>query len=100
MTEQYTTDYFESLELIEAGLDRETADFYFPAGCKESVVPIDGTPLTTEVRSWSIMRLWDLLHKAGIYFYQYDTGDTPEHIMGSLVYAVERAVRKGGIKKK
>lgn len=104
MTQQYTTDYDQSLELLNAGLDRETADYYFKdtqSGRKalewrgEDIV----FPLTAqEVPSWSLAKLWELLNKTGIYYYEYSTGDDLEHVMQSLIYAIERAARKGKIK--
>ena len=119
MTPNYTTDYMQSLELLQAGLDRETADYVHEQNY-EIVKTEDGMggamaferdgfhvrPRMDDdlfsasiIPAWSMPRLWELLHKAGIYFYEYSTNDAVEHVMESLVYAVERSARKGFLKK-
>ena len=109
----------QSTRLLKAGLSPDTADMWainvHPLkfeGCK---TVNDGDPFTKlslynedplalvdykEVPLWSMAALWTLLNESGIYYYEYNTGDTVESVMESLVYAVERGVKCGIIKTK
>lgn len=87
----------QSLELLEAGLDRNTADYQYD--------DVDGTNVLCEkdeespvVPAWSFGRLWDILHDSGQMFYEYPTTLSADQVLDSLVEAVKRAVKTGRIK--
>lgn len=40
--------------------------------------------------AWSMSRLWDILYKANIDYFEFSTEDSPEQVMESLVNAVIR----------
>lgn len=69
----------QSKRLVEAGLDIETADGY---------------DIHTDTPLWSMGALWNLLHNAGIHFYQFETIETVENIVSLLVDAVIKAVKQ------
>ena len=89
----------QSERLLAAGLDERTADTgwhmefrefrEFPAPVRS--YQVESFPV------WSMGRLWDLLNKSNIYFYEYHTGIPLDEVMESLVSAVERAVKSGSI---
>ena len=88
----------QSERLLAAGLDKMTADM---GGHREFLNFQD--PLLRSYRAenfyaWSMGRLWDLLNKSNIFFYEYHTGIPLDEVMESLVNAVERAVKSGSIK--
>lgn len=81
----------QSERLLAAGLDKMTADMWLPLDYQDNPDPVEG------FLSWSMGRLWDLLNKSNIFFYEYHTGIPLDEVMESLVNAVERAVKSGSI---
>ena len=86
---KYVTTLMQSLELLQAGLDRHTADYQYD--------DVDGTHVLCEkaeespvVPAWSFGRLWDILHDSGRMFYEYPTTLSAEKVMESLIEAVKR----------
>ena len=86
------TDYFQALELLEAGVPRESADYVF-------VNALDGeyhqypkgiVPDITAVPCWSIGALWEYLyeHSCDMAF-TFDTEQTTEEVMDGLVKAAK-----------
>lgn len=104
----------QSRRLSKAGLSRETADISFRALAfeqddKGKWLPQKGTPIKLingkpknelDFPAWSMAALWTTLNESGIFYYEYNTGDTVESVMESLVYAVERGLKCGIIKTK
>lgn len=94
---KYVTTFMQSLELLEAGIDRKTADYQYD--------DVDGVQVLHEkaeeslvVPAWSFGRLWDILHDSGQMFYEYPTTLSAVQVLDSLVEAVKRAVKTGRIK--
>lgn len=85
----------QSLRLLKSGLKAESADFawaFNPYSGDELHIK---TPLVRgDIPCWSLSRLWDLLNKSGLYFYEYSTSDSVEAVLESLVAAVERFARQ------
>ena len=86
---KYVTPFMQSLELLQAGLDRKTADYQYDE--------VDGLQVLCEkaeespaVPAWSFGRLWDILHDSGKMFYEYPTTLSAEKVMESLIEAVKR----------
>lgn len=57
------TDYFQSLELVSAGIPIETADYYYRKGRMYSYEEKHEEPPFPYIPCWSIAALWDLLHE-------------------------------------
>ena len=86
----------QSERLLAAGLDKMTADMGWHLGFRECPDPVRSFKVEN-FPAWSMGRLWDLLNKSNIYFYEYHTGIPLDEVMESLVNAVERAVKSGSI---
>lgn len=84
------TDYFQSLELLEAGVPRESADYYFRKGTKHSLVEKHYEPEFPYVPCWSIGALWDYLyaHNCDMMF-SFDTEQSTEEVIEGLVKAAK-----------
>ena len=79
------TDYFQSLELMQAGVPRESADLFFYDEKKE-----DKVLEITSVPCWSIGALWQYLyeHNCDMAF-TFDTEQSTEELMDGLVKAAK-----------
>lgn len=86
------TSYWQSLELLRVGLDRETADFYYaeiPGGKKalnwrgKVVYPL----IPIEIPSWSLSALWDIVHNIDK-TYEYDTKMSAQELLDTLVSTI------------
>jgi len=81
----------QAKRLIAAGIDTDTADLcYTLTGFNYDY--------SSKTPAWSMSQLWDILNKAGIHYYEYQTGNPIEEVMESLVAAVERLYKSGGMK--
>ena len=93
----------QSKELLNAGLDPESADMrweqlpgFVPHLCYQpDVMPLIAPKVTP---AWSLSKLWDILHDSGQMFYEYPTTLSAVQVLDSLVEAVKRAVKTGRIK--
>ena len=103
------------MRLLNAGLDKKSADMHWKASAYErnedgQWVPQEsgahvyiniGAPKNElEFPAWSMGRLWQILNENGVWFYEYATCDQAEKVLESLVNAVEWAVKGGSIKRK
>lgn len=86
----------QSERLLAAGLHIMTADMWLPLDYQDNPDPVRCFK-EEGFLGWSMGRLWDLLNKSNIYFYEYHTGIPLDEVMESLVNAVERAVKSGSI---
>lgn len=94
------TSYWQSLELLQVKLDRETADFYYvdtPSGRKalrwreEEIV----FPLTaSEIPSWSLSALWDIVHDLDK-TYEFDTNLSARELLDTLVETIRSRLGNG-----
>ena len=86
----YITTYWQSLDLLQARLDRNTADFVY--------VRYDGVPHprprtdkdefdASIIPAWSLGRLWELMYKFGLVF-EYATDCDPDSVILSLIEAI------------
>ena len=87
----------QSRRLLISGVPEDTADVWWHPDYS------DKPDFTRRLRvennpAWSMGRLWELLNKSGIYFFEYCTTDPAEKVMESLVFAVERFARQGRLK--
>ena len=88
----------QSERLIRAGLDKNTADMCY-LKAKNNVnllLPYYGGDTTIPI--WSMSCLWNILYTAGVHYYEYQTGDSVTKVIESLVEAVERLYKSGGMK--
>lgn len=83
----YITTYWQSLDLMQAKFDKNTADYVY--------VRYDGVPHprlrtkedyfnATIIPAWSITKLWELFYKAKM-TYEYSTDMTPQEVLNSMV---------------
>jgi len=79
----------QAKRLIAAGIDTDTADYTLVESDYDN---------SSKTPAWSMSQLWDILNKAGIHYYEYQTGNPIEEVMESLVAAVERLYKSGGMK--
>jgi len=56
------TDYFQSCELVKAGVPKETADYYFYKDSEYSKTKKRQEPPFPYVPCWSIGALWEFLY--------------------------------------
>ena len=78
-----TTDYFQSLRLVAAGVPEETADLFF---YKESNSP--KVRELTSVPCWSIGALWQYLYEHnGDMAFTFDTEQSVDELIEGLVRA-------------
>lgn len=86
----------QSKMLLEAGMYIGTADFYYNTGCESELrmrSDDDGFTPDVDIPAWSMGRLWKLLNKSGICFYEFSTGESVEEVMNGLVSAAIRIVK-------
>lgn len=89
MTTKYTTDYWQSLELLQAGLRRDTADYMFLFEDPNSdVVPCDIPTLRAFIPSWSFCKLWEIIKAHGL-SYEFSTDMEPNEVIRILIEAVK-----------
>lgn len=92
----YITEYWQSLDLLQAGLSRDTCDFVYER--------IDGAPRPRPRRkedffsyeivpAWSIGQMWQILNDAGL-TYDYSTEMSPQAVINSLVEALKNYARQ------
>lgn len=87
------TSYWQSLELLQVELDRETADFYYvdtPSGRKslrwrgeEAVFCLTAS----EIPAWSLSALWNIIHGLDK-TYEYPTALTAAEVMESIIATI------------
>lgn len=82
---QTSTDYFQSLRLVAAGVPRDSADLFF---VKESSV-IPKTRDFTAVPCWSIAALWQILRGLDGE-YEFSTDLSLEELIEGMVKAIEQ----------
>lgn len=92
----YITSYWQSLDLMQAKLDKDTADFVLER--------IEGAPRPrlrkpddrfcyNIVPAWSLGRMWQILHDAG-QTYDYSTDMSPQDVVDSLFYALKNYAKQ------
>ena len=87
------TDYFQSLELIKAGVPKESADYYF---VNDTPAPVGSAMCQPEfpfVPCWSACALWDFLNTNCEDVYSFDTRLSTEELMDGLVKAACKAMK-------
>lgn len=94
---QIGTTIEQSKRLIEAGLNRETADMvWYKAVNRRSYLAVMGEVPFWECEAWSLSHLWDLLSESNITL-EYATNRSSEALIESIVTAVERFAKQGRI---
>lgn len=93
----YVTTFSQSLEMLQAGVDRKTADYQYDDvdGVQVLYEKAEESPIAP---AWSFGRLWDMLHDTGINFYEYPTSLSSAQVMDSLIEAIKRAYKTGRVK--
>jgi len=89
------TDYFQSLELVKAGVPKETADYFF---VNDTPAPVGSAMCQPEfpfVPCWSIGALWGFLNTTCEDVFEFDTSQSPEELIEGLVRAVCNAMKEG-----
>lgn len=110
MKERYITEFWQSLKLLQAGLDRETADYVYQRSMEVSqpggedgaqhFEPVytprprrDGDAFTTDViPAWSLGRIWDLFTERG-WHYDFSTATPAGEVINLLVDALIVKIR-------
>lgn len=81
------TSFWQSLELLQAELDRDTADFYYDDN--KQLHPLGETAFcdhpgkVTDVPAWSLGRLWEIV--GNITKFDFDETDSPDKIIETLI---------------
>lgn len=100
----------ESLILIGAGLQKESADMcYISTPYKNYRLVASSYSDTFELKqkresredivpAWSMAALWELLEKSNARFFEFSTTETSESVMNSLIWAVERMAKQNRLK--
>ncbi len=85
----YVTDRWQSLDMLQAGVDRNTADYYMDS--HGFVHYLDGKKITdkhaTEIPVWSFGRMWSMMNNVGV-SYEYCTVESLGSVMCSMVDAL------------
>ena len=79
------TDYFQSLELVKAGVPKETADYFFVNDTPAPVGSVVCQPEFPFVPCWSIGALWHWLNENCEDVYVFDTRLSTEELIEGLV---------------
>lgn len=116
----HITTYWQSLDLMQAGLDRDTCDFVYQRNYKMVAVESERGDVvyyepelmdgyfprlrkdidefnTDLVPAWSMGRLWQLMYESNV-TYDYSTNECVEKVIESLVHTVGRLAKHKQIK--
>ena len=82
------TDYFQSCELVKAGVPKESADYFFHKDCIYTESEKRYEPTFPYTPCWSIAALWQYLyeHNCDMAF-SFDTEQSTEDLVEGLVNA-------------
>lgn len=78
------TNFWQSLELKQAGLDWRTADFYYDGLGKLHYPEKPGVSGPGVVPAWSLGQLWICVGKVATFSFQ--ETDSPNYIIEKLIY--------------
>ena len=81
------TDYFQSLELVKAGVPKETADYFFHKDCIYTESEKRQEPAFPYVPCWSIGALWEYFHDTGR-VYDFGTDMSSSELLDAMVSAI------------
>ena len=94
------TDYFQSLELVKAGVPRDTADYFFQKDCKYNNTKKRYEPAFPYVPCWSIGALWEFLHgQAPDRVFSFDTEMSSSGLVEALVTATCNMMKDADLSK-
>ena len=97
---QLLTDYFQSLELVQAGVPRETADYFFQKDCLYTNTKKRYEPAFPYVPCWSIGALWEILHeRAPKKVYAFDTGLSTRELVEAIVNSICKMMNDADLSK-
>lgn len=83
------TNYFQSLELVAAGLPGETADYIYHKGNEYDANRKRYEPAFPHIPCWSAGALWEYIHGfAPDRVCEFDTSLSADQLMEALVVAV------------
>ena len=97
MQKKYITTFWQSLDLLQAGMNRDTADYYYDGD--KNAHYLDGTAITdhagpaTDVPAWSMGRLWDFCLENG-WTYEFATNLTSTEVIQKLVEGIIKKLKK------
>lgn len=88
------TDYFQSLELMQAGVPRESADYYFSKDCQYNSKHKRQEPAFPYVPCWSIGALWEFIFSyGGKRVFVFDTSSSSAELIDAMVQAACQLAR-------
>lgn len=90
------TDYFQSLELVEAGVPRDTADYYFHKDCMYNSSEKRFEPPFPYTPCWSVAALWEYIFSNsgdGDIVYEFSTELSSSELVDALVDAACRVAK-------
>ena len=90
------TDYFQSLEMLQAGIPRETADYFFHKGNEYLNSRKRYEPAFPYVPCWSVGAIWEYLHDNSKEVFSFDTDSSTESLVEELVRAACMVARGKG----
>ena len=82
------TDYFQSAELVKAGVPRETADFFFQKDSEYLNAKKRYEPTFPYMPCWSIAALWEYVYEHnGDIVFTFETDQDLDELVQGLVNA-------------
>lgn len=80
------TDYFQSLELVAAGVPAETADYFFRKDCMYNTNEKRYEPAFPYIPCWSLGALWEFIFEnCGDKVYEFSSEMSSSELMQVLV---------------